>query len=60
MNNFDFILAFEAGELEDDEIIEGFQELINDGIVWQLQGFYGRTAHDLIEAGLCTLPQRSN
>ena len=31
--------------------------LINDGIVWQLQGFYGRTAANLIEAGYCQPPE---
>jgi len=49
-----FIIAFESGDLEDQEIIDGFQELINSGIVWQLQGFYGRTARALIDAGHCT------
>lgn len=49
-----FVMAFEAGELEEDEVVEGFQHLIDTGVVWQLQGFYGRTAAALIEAGLCT------
>lgn len=49
-----FIMDFEAGELSDEAIIEGFQHLIDSGIVWTLQGFYGRTAQILIEAGYCT------
>jgi hypothetical protein len=33
-----------------------FQEMINDGSVWELQGAYGRTAVYLIEQGICTAP----
>lgn len=51
-----FIMEFEAGELEDDAVIEGFQHLIDDGTVWALQGLYGRTARALIDAGHCTPP----
>lgn len=51
--NANFILSFENGDLSDDEIIEGFQSIIDDGSVWHLQGHYGRTAHALIEGGLC-------
>ena len=36
-----------------DEVITAFQFLIDTGTVWKLQGFYGRTASDLIEKGLC-------
>jgi len=50
----DFIMAFEAGELCDDEIIAGFQKGIDSGLVWQLQGSYGRLAHSLIQGGHCT------
>lgn len=56
MDQIDKIIAFEDGSLGRDETIELFQELIDSGLVWQLQGFYGRTARDLIEAGLCTAP----
>ena len=48
-----FIMDFENGNLSDEKIIAGFQELINSGLVWQLQGFYGRTAVALIESGKC-------
>lgn len=41
-------------ETEDrDEWVEAFQYLIDTGIAWQLQGWFGRTARDLIEAGDC-------
>ena len=51
-----FIIDYEAGELEGDDIVEGFQVLIDEGVVWQLQGSYGRQAQRLIEAGLCSPP----
>lgn len=50
------IMAFEAGELDDDDTIALFQRLINSGMAWQLQGSYGRNAPRLIEEGVCTLP----
>ena len=49
----DFIMAFENGECTEEEIIDGFQELINSGTVWKLQGSYGRMARQLIDAGFC-------
>lgn len=48
-----FIIAFEGGDISEPEIVEGFQHMINSGIVWTLQGFYGRTATALIEQGFC-------
>lgn len=45
------IMAYESGELDEDEIITLFQNLVNTGLAWQLQGAYGRTAAALIEAG---------
>lgn len=53
----DFVIAFEAGELTEEEIHSGFQELINSGIVWSLQGHYGRTACALIDSGICRVRQ---
>ena len=48
------IVQYEKGELTEDETITLFQELIDSGLAWKLQGSYGRTARDLIEQGLCT------
>lgn len=49
------IIAYESGELDCDEMVALFQELIDNGQAWRLQGSYGRTAYDLIQQGFCTL-----
>lgn len=46
------IMRYEGGEMTQSEVIHFFQELVDSGMAWQLQGSYGRTARDLIEAGL--------
>lgn len=53
MDRVDKIIAYESGEMPDDEVIEFFQELIDDGTVWKLQGSYGRMARALILGGYC-------
>lgn len=35
----------------EEEYLAAWQYLVDTGVVWSLQGFYGRTARDLIEAG---------
>ena len=47
------IIEYENGEMEEKETIVFFQKLIDSGLVFKLQGHYGRTASRLIEAGLC-------
>lgn len=59
MINVSWIVDYEAGDLDHDEIVDGFQKMIDDGSVWQLQGSYGHTATHLIEAGLCTPQQQT-
>ena len=52
MDQIDKIMAFENGELQEDEVISLFQELVNSGMAWQLRGSYGRLAQQLIDEGL--------
>lgn len=47
----DKIMAYEMGELDNEDVIDLFQTLVDTGIAWQLQGSYARTAGRLIEAG---------
>jgi hypothetical protein len=39
---------------DNDDIVAAYQFLIDNGIIWILQGTYGRMAVRLIEDGLCT------
>jgi len=43
--------GFEEGSEE--ETLEAWQHLIDSGLAWSLQGFFGRTAAALLDAGLC-------
>jgi hypothetical protein len=55
MSQIDRIIAFENGDLRsEDDIVQLFQELIDSGLVWSLQGSYGRLAKVLIDNGLCS------
>ena len=46
------IIDYEMGTLGEKEILELFQNLVNTGMAWTLQGSYGRMATALIEAEL--------
>lgn len=57
MDQVDKIIAFEQGELDDQGIIDLFQDLVNSGAAWSLQGTYGRTAQALINNGYIDDPR---
>jgi hypothetical protein len=54
MDYLSSIMEYEQGELDEDGIIDLFQFLVDTGMVWSLQGSYGRMAAALIEAGYVT------
>ena len=47
------IMDYEDGQMDEEQTLEFFQEIIDSGLVWNLQGSYGRMANSLIRAGLC-------
>jgi len=54
MDNYTAVMIAEGvDEASEEEHIEAWQHLIDTGMCWTLQGFFGRTAADLIEAGIC-------
>ena len=50
----DRIIMYEQGELDEQQTIQLFQELVDSGMIMSLQGHYGRFAAQLLEAGLIT------
>ena len=52
INQINKITAYEQGDMDEAETIEFFQELMDTGLIWSLQGHYGRTAQAMVDAGL--------
>jgi hypothetical protein len=49
------MIAEGAEEAESEEqVIEAWQHLIDTGLAWQLQGWFGRQAQALIDKGICS------
>ena len=59
MVSIDKIMDYENGELDHEEAVKMFQEMIDDQSVWKLQGSYGRVAMMLIEEGFCYMPKEA-
>lgn len=56
---FDKIMDYEFGALSEEDMISLFQHLVDTGLVWRMQGHYGRVAMSLIEAGVVSPPDGS-
>lgn len=46
------IIAYESGELSDEEIVGLFSMLVKNRMAWILRGHYGRTAASMIVSGV--------
>jgi len=58
LTNYEATMIAE-GEQEpesDEQYIQAWQHLIDTGLAWSLQGFFGRTASTMIQQGLCYVP----
>jgi hypothetical protein len=42
----------------EDQYLQAWQMLVDTGLAWQLQGWFGRTAASLIESGAITAPAK--
>lgn len=52
MNMFDAVMIAEGQiEADEDKQLEAWQFLHDSGLAYQLQGWFGRRAQELIEAG---------
>ena len=47
----DQMMEYESGQLSDPETLELFSAIVKDGLIYSLQGHYGRTANSLIQDG---------
>ena len=55
MSDFDAIMIAEGvHDASEQEYIAAWQHLIDSGICWNLQGWFGRAASAMIEEGVCT------
>lgn len=54
MDNYTAVAIAECSEVAESEeqFLEAWQQLVDTGLAWQLQGWFGRQAKALIDAGL--------
>lgn len=55
MNTLDFIMEVESDGFDPDssEHVKALQGMIDSGLAWKLQGFWGRLASAAIKEGIC-------
>ena len=58
MQLVDQLIAYEEGQITQDEEVAFFKHLVETGACWYLQGHYQRVAATLIEAGLIKPPEK--
>ena len=46
------VIAEGMQDADDEETLDAYQYLVDTGIIWKLQGSFGRVAQHLIDAGL--------
>ena len=54
------IIAFEQGELNNEEVYSLFQFLLDSGMIHSLQGSYQRMAEELLLAGVIQMPAHNH
>jgi len=54
------IMAFEQGELDNEEVYTLFQFLLDSGMIHSLQGSYQRMAEELLLAGMIQMPDHKH
>jgi len=54
------IMAFEQGELDNEEVYSLFQFLLDSGMIHSLQGSYQRMAEELLLAGVIQMPAHNH
>ena len=54
------IMAFEQGELDNEEVYTLFQFLLDSGMIHSLQGSYQRMAEELLLAGVIQMPAHNH
>jgi hypothetical protein len=59
MPNIDDIIAWEDGSLDAKGEARFFQELVDTGAAWELQGMYGRRALELVAAGFVKVDEKT-